>query len=178
MNTELSILRDVAHRLNSRGISYMLTGSMAMNLYAEPRMTRDLDIVLELSTTDVSLLLTLFEPDYYISQEEINLALRTMGMFNLIHQASVTKIDCIIKKTDAYSLGAFSRRKKMNIDGFEVDVICKEDLIIAKLLWLKETDSGQQKRDIQNLLQTDYDATLLQTLADALGLTYLLNQLR
>jgi hypothetical protein len=30
----------------------MLTGSMAMNYYAQPRMTRDIDIVVELTPQD------------------------------------------------------------------------------------------------------------------------------
>ena len=40
MQTELDILRDVSARLEQAGIAYMLTGSMAMNYYAQPRMTR------------------------------------------------------------------------------------------------------------------------------------------
>ncbi len=178
MNEELAVLRDVAERFNKSGIAYMLTGSMALNLYAEPRMTRDMDIVLELNAETAQTLIDLFEPDYYVSQEEIEFALRTNSMFNLIHHATVIKIDCIVRKPDGYSLAAFARRKKMKIDGFEIDVISKEDLIVAKLLWLKDSDSTQQKRDIQTLLQTDYDATLLRTLTEQLNLTSLLETLR
>ncbi|MCS6989846.1 MAG: hypothetical protein NZM06_10060 [Chloroherpetonaceae bacterium] len=175
---ELEVLRDVARRLESRNIAYMLTGSMAMNLYAEPRMTRDLDIVVELHDPDAKRLAELFEPDYYVSQEEIELALRSTGMFNLIHQASVTKIDCIIEKPDAMSRAAFARRKKVKVDGCEIYVIGKEDLIVAKLIWLKESDSAQQKRDIRNLLQTECDEALLERLTTELGLTELLESLR
>jgi len=178
VNEELSVLGDVAERFNRSGIAYMLTGSMALNLYAEPRMTRDMDIVLELNTETAQALIDLFEPDYYISQEEIEFALSTRSMFNLIHHATVIKIDCIVRKPDEYSLAAFARRKKMKIDGFEIDVISKEDLIVAKLLWLKESDSTQQKRDIQTLLQTGYDTALLQTLTEKLNLSSLLETLR
>jgi len=48
MLSELEILRDVCVRLEKAQIEYMLTGSMAMNYYAQPRMTRDIDIVVEL----------------------------------------------------------------------------------------------------------------------------------
>jgi hypothetical protein len=37
MMNELDILRDVAARLKNAGIPYMVTGSTAMNYYAEPR---------------------------------------------------------------------------------------------------------------------------------------------
>jgi hypothetical protein len=40
---ELDILRDVSRRLDSEGIAFMLTGSVAMNYCAQPRMTRDID---------------------------------------------------------------------------------------------------------------------------------------
>lgn len=49
MKTELDILFDVTKKLKKIGIDYMLTGSLAMNFYAEPRMTRDMDIILLLN---------------------------------------------------------------------------------------------------------------------------------
>jgi hypothetical protein len=42
MQNELDIVRDVSARLDGANIAYMLTGSMAMNYYAQPRMTRAL----------------------------------------------------------------------------------------------------------------------------------------
>ena len=46
LKTELDILRDVSERLDSAGIAFMVTGSVAMNYYAQPRMTRDIDVVM------------------------------------------------------------------------------------------------------------------------------------
>jgi hypothetical protein len=39
MQNELDIVRDVSQRLDRAGITYMLTGSRAMNYYAQPRMS-------------------------------------------------------------------------------------------------------------------------------------------
>lgn len=47
MSLELDIAADVTERLSHAGIQYMLTGSMAMNAYAQPRMTRDVDDKIE-----------------------------------------------------------------------------------------------------------------------------------
>ena len=44
---ELELLKLVCQRLEEAGIAYMLTGSLAANFYAVPRMTRDIDIVIE-----------------------------------------------------------------------------------------------------------------------------------
>ena len=52
MQNELDIVRDVSARLDGADIGYMLTGSMAMNYYAQPRMTRDIDIVVDLKPGD------------------------------------------------------------------------------------------------------------------------------
>ena len=45
MTEELQTLRDIISRLDASGVEYMLTGSLAMNCYAQPRMTRDIDLV-------------------------------------------------------------------------------------------------------------------------------------
>lgn len=45
MTEELQTLRDIVTRLEIGGIDYMLTGSVALNCYAQPRMTRDIDLV-------------------------------------------------------------------------------------------------------------------------------------
>jgi hypothetical protein len=41
MKNEIDVIRDFSQKLNQAGIQFMITGSMAMNYYAEPRMTRD-----------------------------------------------------------------------------------------------------------------------------------------
>lgn len=48
MLSEIDVLRDISAKLDQLGFPYMLTGSMAMNYYAVPRMTRDLDSVIVL----------------------------------------------------------------------------------------------------------------------------------
>lgn len=52
MKDEFEVMRDVTERLEAAEIPYMLTGSMALNYYAQPRMTRDIDFVVELSGGD------------------------------------------------------------------------------------------------------------------------------
>jgi hypothetical protein len=62
MKNEIDVIRDLASRLERGGNNYMLTGSFAMNYYALPRMTRDIDIVVALEQRDVDALITLFKP--------------------------------------------------------------------------------------------------------------------
>lgn len=57
---EIDIVRDVSERLDRAGIPFMLTGSLAMNYYAEPRMTRDIDIVVEIQPEEGGRMVDLF----------------------------------------------------------------------------------------------------------------------
>ena len=44
----MNIERDVLDRLTQLAIRFYVTGSWALSVYAEPRMTRDLDLVVDL----------------------------------------------------------------------------------------------------------------------------------
>jgi hypothetical protein len=43
----LQVIADVIGRLEKADIPYMISGSIAANIYAEPRFTNDIDIVLQ-----------------------------------------------------------------------------------------------------------------------------------
>ena len=44
----LEVLHLVTARLDAAAVPYMVSGSLALGYYAQPRMTRDIDIVVEL----------------------------------------------------------------------------------------------------------------------------------
>jgi len=60
MSEELDVLQEVTQRLAGAHISYMVTGSIAVSYYAVPRMTRDIDLVVELSSGDADRFCDLF----------------------------------------------------------------------------------------------------------------------
>jgi hypothetical protein len=174
--TEIDIVRDISRRFEHAAIPYMLTGSMAMNYYAQPRMTRDIDVVIAIGLNDVDRVAALFRPDYYVSEKSIRESLVHESIFNLIHQDSVIKVDCIIRKTSEYRQVEFERRQKIFILDFTTFIVTREDLIISKLLWAKESASELQLRDVQNLLATEYDSQYLRHWTRELGLDNLLQR--
>jgi hypothetical protein len=101
-------LYDCVGRFDRLNIAYMLTGSMALVHYAIPRMTADIDIVIEVNSADVEKIIEAFEPDYYVPHGTVQQAVLHHSMFNLLHQRSLIKIDCIIRKNDEYQKLAFS----------------------------------------------------------------------
>ena len=85
MDEQLRLLQQIAERLDSAEIPYMVTGSMALAAYATPRMTRDIDVVVKLETSDVDQVMALFEPDCYIDRSAVHEAVRERSIFNIIH---------------------------------------------------------------------------------------------
>jgi len=61
---EIDVVRDISRKFEQAGIPYMLTGSMAMNYYAQPRMTRDIDVVIALAPQQIEAIVRLFSPEY------------------------------------------------------------------------------------------------------------------
>jgi hypothetical protein len=162
MQNELDIVRDVSQRLDRAAIAYVLTGSMAMNYYAQPRMTRDIDVVIALAPADADKVVNLFRPDYYLSAEAVRDSILSESIFNLIHNESVIKVDCIIRKNTPYRHAEFDRRKQISIDNFSTWIASKEDLILSKLFWAKDSRSEIQIRDVKNLIAAGCDISYIE----------------
>lgn len=160
-NEMLETLRDVADRLNDLGINYMVTGSVAMSVYAKARSTMDIDIVLEIDSRDASRFEKRFAGDYYVQSADILRATGRRSIFNIINNSTLIKVDCIIRKDDQFEIEKFSRRRRSQIGGVDFWVISKEDLILSKLKWAADSHSERQFEDIENLLETGVDDPLV-----------------
>ena len=152
MSEELDVLKLVTQRLRKDKISYLVSGSMAANYYTTPRMTRDVDIVIELLTTHINGFVKAFKQDFYLDEAVIEDEVARKGMFNLIHKEYAFKIDFIIHQHTAFQDSSFKRAKEVRVADFSVSLISLEDLIIAKLFWAKDSFSELQLNDIRNLL--------------------------
>lgn len=179
MTEELDVLAIVTVRLESAQMPYMVTGSMAANYYAVPRMTRDIDIVVELSTADIDQLCDLFQGDFYFDRDTVGAAIAEQSVFNLIHMEKVVKVDFIVRKDSEYRRAEFERRRRGSADGQEFFVAAPEDLIISKLEWARDSHSEVQIADVRNLLASvaDLDRNYLDHWVDRLGLGTLYREL-
>jgi len=169
---ELEVLAIVTRRLESAGIGYMVTGSIAANYYAVPRMTRDIDIVVELSAHDTDRVCALFEEDFYVDRDAVREAIAARGTFNMIHHAYVVKVDLIVRKDTEYRRVEFGRRRRASIERHEFAIVAPEDLIISKLDWARDTRSEIQVSDARNLVASvpDLDREYLRRWSERLGL--------
>jgi hypothetical protein len=176
MLNEFDVIRDVTRRLTNVGIPHMLTGSLAMNYYTVPRMTRDVDFVVEVTATDIEKIISAFGPDYYVDRISVSRAISHERSFNMIHNEAFIKVDCIIRKASEYRQLEFSRRQQVELSGSPVWLVSKEDLIISKLDWARESHSELQLRDVKNLLASGFDVEYLDRWASKLELTRLLKE--
>ncbi len=148
----IPLLHRVTEGLQKFNIPYMLSGSVAMSVYTLPRMTMDINIVIELSHNNVDEFLSLFREDFYVDSTSVKEEIRRNGMFNVIDFKSGFKVDFIIKKESEYRKLEFSRKQKKRIGGKEVWVVSSEDLVISKIEWIQLLQSPKQINDIENLL--------------------------
>ena len=176
MTEELQTLRDITARLETAGIDYMLTGSVALNCYAQPRMTRDIDLVVAFFLKDAARIEQVLGPDYYVSPEAARDAVLHQSCFNAIHQRSLTKVDFMVRKQEEYRRHEFTRRVRVRVEDFEVWVVSKEDLILSKLDWARESHSQRQLSDVENLIATGCDMEYLRAWSARLNLTDMLTR--
>lgn len=149
----IKLLEKVCHILDNQGIEYMLSGSLALNAYTLPRMTRDIDIVVKMKKEDVASFVQAIENDFYGYPPAISEEVERQGMFNLIDHETSLKVDFIVCKNTPYREKEFQRRQKTLVFGFEAWIVTIEDLIISKLVWIQTLQSEKQLMDIKSLLK-------------------------
>ncbi len=172
----IETLRDFVEKANSLGLEFMVTGSFAMSAFGEIRMTRDIDIVIQIEESKAEQFVRLFENEYYVSEEGVRSAIARRSMFNVISLAHGGKIDCIVTKNSEFARASFDRRWRAVVSGIEFWVIAKEDLIISKLNWARDSRSEMQIRDIANLTDTEYDSAYVADWVDRLRLKEIWNE--
>jgi hypothetical protein len=177
MLTDIEVLSLVGDRLGAQGIDWMLTGSVAMAYYATPRMTRDLDLVVELAPGQVRGLVAAFADDFYIDEDAALDAIASERLFNLMHLGSAIKVDLIIRKSSEYRQLEFERRKYVQFGSSHTWIVSREDLILSKLVWARDSGSDLQRRDVRQLLAGPVEIDYLDRWAPELGVSALLQEL-
>lgn len=144
-------LRALIHFFDSNKIPYMLSGSVAMSLYMVPRFTRDYDFVVHLRTENINELIKYFSDGYYCSEDAVRDAVKRKSMFNIIDHKSGYKSDFVILKNEPFRQAEFERRRQMKFLEMQINVVSPEDLLLSKIIWIQEIQSGIQMEDIKLL---------------------------
>jgi hypothetical protein len=178
MTEELKVLAVVSDRLQGARVPFMLTGSFAMAYYSRPRMTRDIDLVVALGAADVGRVVSAFSSEFYIDEDSVRSAVEMQRLFNLMHLATGIKVDLIVQKNSEYRRVEFDRRRQVHIGEVETWIVSREDLILSKLVWARDSASEIQRRDVKSLLDPSMDSGYVEHWASHLGVAGLLAELR
>jgi hypothetical protein len=153
----------------------MIVGSIAGTIYGEPRLTKDLDLVVAMSSSSTLALINSFaEQDYYVPPPEIiTQEIARAGQTNLLHHASGLKIDLMFRKKTPHALSEFERKRRIEIlNNVEAWVAAPEDVIIGKLRFYRDGGSEKHLVDIRGILaQTKIDRFYLTDWVTRLELT-------
>ena len=150
----------IFRELNKKGIKYVVCGGVAVNLWGIPRMTYDIDLLLEMSAANLRNFLSLlrtwgFKPKVPVDVmdmldgekrktwiEEKNM--RAFGLSN--PEWAISEIDVLIGISPDYN-DVVERVVYRNVDDIKIPLISFEDLVAMK----ENTGRRQDKADIEYL---------------------------
>lgn len=160
------LLIKISEILERLEIPYAVTGGVAVFVWARPRFTADIDIVVLLKPAHISVLadaLRNLNEASYIDVEMMKEALERQGELNFIDGATGVKVDFWALGSGEFEESQLRRRIPKEILGHIVYFVSPEDLILSKLRWYKEGGSAKQREDIESLLkiQTNLDSEYL-----------------
>lgn len=150
--SQQELLIGVAACLDKLRIRYMLTGSIASSLYGEPRLTHDIDMVVQVTAQEAVQLAAVFPPPrYYLDdRQSIQDMIDHASMFNLIDTRTGDKVDFWVLTDSPFDQSRFGRRRRVRLFDSTVWVPSPEDVILAKLRWA-QLSGGSEKQYLDAL---------------------------
>ncbi len=144
-----SALDPIADAFEAMGISYRVGGSVASSAFGVARTTLDVDLVADLRASHVADFVARVEAAYYVDADMIRDAIRRASSFNLIHLATMVKIDVFLLKARPFDQQAFHRFVNEPLgDGDErqFPFTTAEDMVIHKLEWFRLGGESSQRQ--------------------------------
>ena len=173
----------VVGALEALGVPYHVGGSVASSFTGIARATQDADLVADLRLPHAPLLARALEGTYYVDRERIEQAVRSRRSFNVIHLATLYKIDVVVAKDTPFARQNMARRVALEVPGLgrSLHFASPEDIVLHKLLWFAEGGgaSDRQWHDLQGVLRLRrdlIDLVYLRTWAERLEIAELLER--
>jgi len=157
MTSQSEFLQKLVSLLDAARISYMLAGSVGSSFHGQPRATKDVDIVIDPTESQLEHFLQSLGKGYYVSFNAARDAFHRKSAFNIIDIENSWKADLIIRRDRPFSKVEFHRRQNVNLMGTTLWVVSPEDVILSKLEWAKDCLSEQQFRDALGVAVAQYN---------------------
>ena len=173
-------LRVVAE-LERLGVEYLVGGSIASSVHGRPRTTQDVDLVARLAGRHVPDLVAALEQEFYIDAGMAIDAISRRASFNIIHLATMLKVDIFVFNGDELSHAEMRRRVAVTLRDASVWFASPEDIVLQKLDWYRKGEgvSERQWRDTIGVIAVQgarFDLAYARAWAEKLALTELLDR--
>ena len=163
MNDDLrAALAPVADAFEGLGVDYRIRGSVASSALGVGRSTFDIDLVADLPRQHVDAFVARLGEAYYADGDMIRDAVLRRSSFNVIHLATMMKLDIFILEHRSFDLAAFERvtRSPLGDEDRIFPLTTAEDIILHKLEWFRLGDgvSERQWHDILGVFRVQAGA--------------------
>ena len=154
MDILLHVVKDVQGRLDHAGIASAVIGGLAVAVWGEPRLTRDVDFKVLARRKDVERLLKELGPGFQPAHDEALEFARQNGILFVIGPEGV-RVDLLLADT-YFDEAVIARAVEAEIQpGVLVRLCTPEDLIIYKLMSLRPRDQADALSVVQRLPDLD-----------------------
>jgi hypothetical protein len=158
---EASLIALFVRPLNQLRIPYMVTGGVASVIYGEPRLTRDIDLVIELEPQDAGRFAGLWPPaDFYVPPVEVireESRRSSHGHFNVSHHRTALRADVYLPGNDPLGAWALAHTVIRQVDDDDVVMAPIEYVVLNKLRYFQMGKSDRHLRDVHQMLRVSGD---------------------
>jgi len=124
--------------LSDAGIDSIVIGGLAVAIWGEPRLTRDVDLKVLLQRDRAQLLVKALPADFRCLADQPEETLRRVG-FLFVQDAAGIRIDFLLAET-GFDVEALSRRRQVEMVAEKIAVCTAEDLIVYKMISTRPRD--------------------------------------
>jgi hypothetical protein len=157
-------------QLRQAGILSAVIGGVAVGVWGEPRVTRDVDVKVLLGRDAAPRLLEAISPDYVPLQADPLAALTRTGVL-FVQDAQGTRLDLLLSDV-SFDAEAIQRARDVTLQPGRVASVCSpEDLIVYKLISTRQRDHDDAESVVRrqgDALDDEYVLTWLRRFEQAL----------
>jgi hypothetical protein len=179
----IAVALRVGAAIEAAGGRYFVGGSLASSLQGEPRATNDIDVVLDLTTAQITGLVAALGEDFEVDEAALGEALAQTRSCNIFYLPVVMKVDLFCLGASPFDVSEFDRRRRLLVRPPDGTLVVKspEDTVLRKLLWYLDggSVSDRQWRDVVEVLRVsaaELDRAYLAAWAGRLHLSELLQR--
>jgi hypothetical protein len=164
-----STLTKLVGVLRGIGIRFHLTGGITAVAYGEPRLTQDLDVVIDAEATIRNrdkLIAALVEAGFYLEEQTARAAIDGRRMFQILDVDEALKLDLYPERSIP---GELDRSVTAEVlPGLALPIAARTDAALSKVIWAAK-GSHKSRTDVRRILEratTDETATVRRMAAE------------